>query len=207
MSDQRYLTLLLIGAPGVGKGTQGSMLGRLAGFFHHSSGEVFRGLDPDSTKGREVASYTSKGELVPDDLTIRIWKSAIEKEVTSKRYDPARDIVVLDGIPRNVPQAKFIEQIANILHVVHLVCSDESEMVRRMQHRAREQNRSDDANEDVIRHRFEVYHRETEPLLNHFASENITNVEAVATPAEVLRDVLNCVIPIQNAQFPATNRS
>ncbi len=206
MPDQRYLTLVLIGAPGVGKGTQGGILGQLAGFFHHSSGDVFRSLDPDSPQGREVAQYTSQGELVPDDLTIRIWQTALENEIAEGRYQPDRDIVVLDGIPRNVPQAKFVEQIADVLHVVHLVCSDEDEMVRRMKDRALKQNRPDDADEGVIRHRFEVYHRQTEPLLKHFPAERLTNVEAVATPAEVLRDVLNCVVPIQNEQFPPTVR-
>ena len=168
MSEQRYLTLLLLGAPGVGKGTQGKLLGQLAGFFHHSSGDVFRSLDPDSPQGRKVAQYTDQGELVPDELTIGIWQTAIEQEIAGSRYDPARDIVVLDGIPRNVPQAEFIEQLAEILHVVHLVCSDEGEMVRRMKERAFKQNRTDDADENVIRHRFEVYHRETEPLLKYF---------------------------------------
>lgn len=207
MSDQRYLALLLLGAPGVGKGTQGAILGQLAGFFHHSSGEVFRSLDPDSPQGREVTRYTAQGELVPDDLTIEIWKTAIENEIDAGRYDPGRDIVVLDGIPRDVPQAKYIAQVADILHVVHLVCSDENEMVRRMKDRALKQNRLDDADENVIRHRFEVYHQETEPLLDHFPAGKITRVEAVGTPAEVLRDVLNCVIPIQNERFPRAVRA
>jgi adenylate kinase len=201
MSEQRYPTVVLFGAPGVGKGTQGKILGQLAGFFHHSSGEVFRALDRNSLDGREVAKFASRGELVPDDLTIRIWKSGLESEIAAGRYDPVRSIIILDGIPRNVAQAKILEPHVDVLQVVHLVCSNEDEMVKRMKQRALEQNRADDADENVIRHRFAVYHRETEPLLEFYPHDLVCNVEAIATPAEVLRDVLDCVIPVQNRVF------
>ena len=79
---KRLKTILLFGAPGAGKGTQGKILGRIPGFFHLSSGDMFRALDPNSDLGQRVTSYSSKGELVPDDLTITGFDGVPEASVS-----------------------------------------------------------------------------------------------------------------------------
>ena len=70
----RYQTVLLFGAPGAGKGTQGKILGLVPGFFHLACGDVFRSLDVNSELGKEFLEYSSRGELVPDSLTIEMWR-------------------------------------------------------------------------------------------------------------------------------------
>ena len=106
MSDtQRHKTLLLFGAPGVGKGTQGKMLGSIPGFYHLSSGDIFRALDANSELGRIFHDFSSRGELVPDDVTIAICTAYISKLTTENGYDSGASFLILDGIPRNVNQA------------------------------------------------------------------------------------------------------
>ncbi len=73
VEDKRYRTILLIGKPGSGKGTQGKALGALPGFFHISCGEVFRRLNHKSELGNIFLNYSSQGLLVPDDITVRLW--------------------------------------------------------------------------------------------------------------------------------------
>ena len=73
-AEKRFRCVLLFGPPGVGKGTQGGVLGNIPGFFHLAVGDVFRSIDINSPIGKKVYTYSSKGELVPDELTIEIWK-------------------------------------------------------------------------------------------------------------------------------------
>lgn len=197
MSDHRFRTVLLFGAPGAGKGTQGKVLGQLPGLFHQSCGDVFRSLDMRSPEGKEVYKYSSRGELAPDELTIRIWKKSLNGQIASNRFKPDEDLLILDGIPRNVRQAEIMEdEYIDVLHVVHLVCSDEDAMIDRLKRRAIHENRADDANESVIRHRFEVYRRESQPVLEHYPPEIISQVDSLTIPVEVTRNILNCLLPV-----------
>lgn len=197
MPQTQYPSVLLFGAPGVGKGTQGKILHRIPGFFHIASGDTFRDLDVDSPIGQEVREYTSRGELVPDDLTIRVWKKCLDEQIINSAYRPDSDLLVLDGIPRNVHQAELLREHVDVRRVVYLVVSNENVMVRRIRKRALDQGRDDDADEAVIRHRFEVYRDETKPVLECYSPELICEVDALPTPAEVLRSILDCVIPVQ----------
>ena len=197
MSQERYRTVLFFGAPGVGKGTQGMVLGQLPGFHHLSSGDIFRSLDKESPEGKQAASYMSRGELIPDDLTIRICTNGLQDRIDRGEYKPADDLLILDGIPRNVPQTEILKDTVNILSIVCFVYSDESVMVGRIKNRALQQNRSDDADENVIRRRFEIYREQSEPVLDFYPKELISKIDAVATPAEVLQNVLDVVIPLQ----------
>lgn len=199
--NQRFRSVLLIGPPGVGKGTQGMILGNIPGFFHMSSGDVFRAVDIGSPEGREISTYLSRGQLVPDEVTIRIWRRALEGNILLNHFKPWEDLLILDGIPRTVDQARILKDHVEVMHVVHLVCADEEDMVRRIKRRAIRENRADDVKEEVIRDRFEVYRKETEPVLKCYPPEIISQVESLGSPAEVLRKVLNCVIPSQNLAF------
>ena len=199
--SRRYQTLLLFGPPGVGKGTQGAILGRIPGFFHLSSGDVFRSIDINSAVGKTFLDYSSRGELVPDDITIQLWKRHLDARVVLTNYKPDFDLLILDGIPRNVNQAKLLDDHIQVLKVIHLVCKDEEATVQRIRKRALKQNRIDDGREDVIRRRFEVYHEQTQPVIEHYRREIIAEAEADGSPAEVLRNVLRIVEPVQSAHF------
>lgn len=201
MSTQRFKTVLLFGAPGAGKGTQGKILGKIPGFFHLACGDVFRSLDLSSELGKKFLEYSSRGELVPDDLTIEMWRQNMQAQTVLSLYKPAIDLLILDGIPRSVAQARALEKYLDVLEVIHLVCPDRDEMVRRMRKRALKENRLDDADEKVIRRRFEVYDRETAPVLACYEKEIISDVDAMGSPAEVLQHVLEVVVPVQNRHF------
>jgi adenylate kinase len=201
-ADQRYPALLLFGAPGVGKGTQGAILGHIPGFFHVSMGDIFRALDPDSPEGRQARRHFLRGELVPDELTIRIWKSGLSDRVESGDYRPDREILVLDGIPRNPNQSALLKDTIDVWHVVHLAASDEELMIKRIRGRALAENRPDDADEEIIRRRFEVYHAESEPVLRWYPREQVATVDALGSPAEVLRRLLDVIVPVQNRLWP-----
>jgi adenylate kinase len=197
MVDQRFPTILLFGAPGVGKGTQGAILGRIPGYFHLSCGEVFRSLNIQSPEGREIYEYSSKGMLVPDQLTIRIWRKALEGHIALSHYKPPYEFLILDGIPRNPKQVELMGDVINVVQVIHLVCSDEQAMIDRIKRRAIRENRSDDANEEIIKTRFAVYHRESEPVINCYPKDIVCRVEADRLPAEVLHQILTHLIPMQ----------
>lgn len=201
MSHTRYQTVLLFGAPGAGKGTQGKILGQVPGFYHLSCGEVFRTIDTSSELGRTFLQYSSKGLLVPDDVTVRMWQHNMHARTVLSDYKPRADVLVLDGIPRNVHQAKLLEKHINVLQIIHLVCPDKEQMIKRLRRRALKENRVDDAKEEVIRKRWEVYEKETFPVLKYYPKHLIREVEATGSPARVLQHILESVVPIQETHF------
>ena len=191
----RYPSILLFGPPGVGKGTQGQILGSVPGFFHLATGDMFRSLDKESEIGMEFTRYSSQGLLVPDSLTVRLWRQHVEQLIRRELYDPSKDVLLLDGIPRSEPQAEAMRDHIYPFMVIHLVCENLDEMVRRMKKRATEQGRPDDANESVIRKRFEVFEEQTAPVLACYDESIVENIDALGTPAEVFQRVLNAVVP------------
>lgn len=201
MAEPMYQTVLLFGAPGAGKGTQGKILGQIPGFFHLSCGEMFRSLDIHSELGQIFYEYSSRGELVPDDVTVKMWAENIRAQTILSLYKPHDDLLILDGIPRNVEQARLMEKYIKVLGIVHLVCRDKEAMVKRLRRRALKENRVDDAKEEVIRNRWRVYEQDTEPVLNHYRGNLIHEVDAVGSPASVLQHVLEVVVPIQDTHF------
>lgn len=202
MSD-RYQTILLFGPPGVGKGTQGKIIANIPGFFHSSTGDIFRNLDGNSDVGRLFYTYSSRGELVPDDVTIKIWATNIYANTILGLFKETQDILVLDGMPRNRNQANLLYRYIDVLCVINLVCSDKEALFERMKKRAIKSSRIDDAKDDVIRRRFDVYQAETKPVLDFYDPELIRNIDAMNSPAQVLRDVLAALVPIQNSHFNA----
>ncbi len=202
MSD-RFVSILLFGAPGAGKGTQGKILASVPGMFHHSSGEVFRNLNPKTAPGKTFMEYSSRGELVPDDLTISVWRENLDQQIRDGKFHPNADLLVLDGIPRNSNQAILMDAHIDVHKIIHLGCGDHEALIARLRKRALEENRFDDAKEDVIRRRFEVYTAETRPVLDHYADALIAEIDAMGTPMRVLRDILNILIPVQQEVFGA----
>ena len=201
MAEKKDTAVLLFGPPGAGKGTQGQILGTIPGFFHLSSGDVFRSLEIGSREGKEVYRYISKGQLVPDELTMKIWKKGLLGQIGVTAYKPYEDLLVLDGIPRNTRQAELLEAEVDVRRVVQMFCSDEEQMVHRIKRRAIRENRVDDANEEVIRQRFAVYHEQSKPVLDYYPKDTIFQVDAMRSPAEVLKQILEVLIPVQNELF------
>ena len=189
----RYRTYLLFGAPGSGKGTQGRTLGTIPRFYHCACGDVFRSIDTRSKVGRAFLEHSSKGHLVPDEVTVELWREAIEAAVDAHKFKPDIDILVLDGIPRNVGQAKIMEDLIEVEKVFHLSCPDRDKLFSRLKKRALKDNRLDDANEEVIRRRLSIYETESKPVLTYYPKDLITLIDATEPPAMVLMKILESI--------------
>ncbi len=196
MSDntQTFSCILLFGGPGCGKGTQGVVLGAVPNMVHLSSGDVFRSLDKDSDLGKEFLSYSTKGLLVPDELTVRVVKQHLDKMVESGKLDSDYHTLILDGIPRTKEQVKLIEPFTDIKRVVYLMMEDRDALVQRLAGRAQKANRPDDADPDVIRKRIEVYEAETAPVIDEYNKKIVAKVNADQPPLAVLRDVADSLV-------------
>ena len=187
--------ILIVGAPGSGKGTQGKVLGAIPRFFHCACGDVFRSLDTRTALGQKFVEYSSKGELVPDELTIGLWKVQIDNWIETYHYKPDIDILVLDGIPRNVEQAKIIKNYLEVYTVIHLTCPDRNELSRRMRKRALKENRFDDASDEVISNRIETYEEETRPLIEYY-KDKVVDIDATRQPVEVLGKIIGEIVKL-----------
>lgn len=171
--------ILFLGPPGGGKGTQAQMLTKALGVPHVSSGEMLReAVANDTELGRKAAGYMEAGDLVPDDLVVAM----IEERL---RRDDAMCGYVLDGFPRNLDQARALEGAigADGIDTMLYLDVDEDELVGRLLKRAELEGRRDDT-EETIRHRLEVFHAETEPLVEHYGAvlhkvDGVGKIEAV----------------------------
>lgn len=200
-SAQRYQTVLLFGAPGAGKGTQGKILGQVPGFYHLSCGDVFRSLDMNSKLGKIFREYSTRGELVPDEVTVQMWHTNVHAQTILSMYKPDVDLLVLDGIPRNPAQAVMMKKYVKVLKIIHLVCRDKEKMIERLQRRALKENRADDAKLEVIKRRWEVYEKETYPVLEVYPKEVIAEVDAMGSPSKVFQQILTHLVPVQEEHF------
>ena len=157
------MRLLLIGAPGAGKGTQATLLAERFGIAHISSGDLLRQHVREQTSlGRKIKSYVDNGDLVPDGVVMDMLRKPVVAASEASGY-------VLDGFPRTVEQAKAAFNVAQALGAevqaaVHLDVPRE-ELVRRLLSRGR----GNDDTEAVIEHRLQVYLEKTIPLLEYYA--------------------------------------
>jgi adenylate kinase len=193
----RYKSILLFGAPGSGKGTQGKILGSIPGFYHSATGNIFRSLDLQDEIGRVFWEYARQGKLVPDELTIQLWQQYIKGMELINQFHPSSEILVLDGIPRNLKQAQLLDDTIEVVKVIHLVCADLNKMVERLRRRALKENRFDDASDEVIRKRLEIYERETRPVLSYYPQKKIVRVEATLSQIRVLSRLVELLVPLK----------
>ena len=196
-----YQAVMLVGPPGVGKGTQGKLLAQIPGIFHVSSGDMFRELDINSKCGQIFQEYASVGKLVPDDITIKIWQDYMEAKVRDGIYAPERDLLILDGIPRNIIQAALIDRYITVFKVIFMVCEDREVMFRRIRGRSLKEHRIDDSEEVVVRYRWDLYKRDTEPMIDHYPQELIRIIDADNIASDVLHRILSEIVPIQKDYF------
>lgn len=195
-TEPKKPAILILGAPGSGKGTQGAILGTIPRFFHCACGDVFRSLDTRTPLGQRFVHYSSRGELVPDELTIELWRAQIDNWSQLHIYKPDIDFLILDGIPRNVRQAEIISDYITVHQVFHLSCPDRDELARRMRKRALKENRMDDASDKVIDQRIAIYEAETKPILDYYSKEKTTTIDATQPPVKVIYDIIEGIIAL-----------
>jgi adenylate kinase len=189
----KYRTIMLFGAPGAGKGTQGKILGTIPHYYHCACGDVFRNLSIENQLGRVFLEYSSRGQLVPDEPTVQLWRQNIRSHQQAGRFNPELDTLVLDGIPRNRNQAEMLSDTLDVGAIFYFTCPDRNKLVERLQRRALRDNRLDDANLEVIRDRLETYESETKPLLDYYGSQLVHAIDGTKSPVNVLQDILRVI--------------
>ena len=192
----QYRTILLLGAPGSGKGTQGKILGSIPRLFHLSMGDVFRALDTRTAIGQKFVEYSSRGQLVPDEITMGLLRAHIGHLVGIHSFKPDIDALVLDGVPRNIQQADLMKDMIDVRAVFHLSCPDREQLITRIRKRALKENRFDDANEETIRRRLQTYEAESKPLLDFYGPKIAHTVDALQPPVHVVRDIVGRICSV-----------
>lgn len=166
-------TIVLLGPPGAGKGTQAARISQRLGIPAISTGEIFRAnITEDTELGQLAKSFIDRGEFVPDTVTDPMVRARLAAPDTAPGF-------LLDGYPRTLDQAHalrdMLADLGRALDVVLEIEVDEDEVVARMLRRADELHRADDT-EPVMRHRLEVYHAQTEPMATYYADQDLLEV-------------------------------
>ncbi|NNC81995.1 MAG: adenylate kinase [Flavobacteriales bacterium] len=184
-TEKRMKNIILFGPPGAGKGTQSTRMVKDHDLVHLSTGDIFRTNIKGGTElGNLAKSYMDKGELVPDDVTIRMLEAEVEEHPDAQGF-------IFDGFPRTEAQAValdgFLERKGTTIHKMLALEVPEEELVERLLERGKESGRADDANEEVIRNRIKVYERETAIVADHYreqgkfvAVDGIGSIEAIS---------------------------
>lgn len=166
----RGARLLIVGPPGAGKGTQAKRIGETFGIPDVSTGDIFRFHIKNGTElGLRVKAIVDAGDYVPDSLTNEIVTARLEEEDAANGF-------LLDGYPRTIDQVHYLDALlekkGQPLEAVIRLVADQEEIIARLSKRALEQGRADDT-EEAIRHRQEVYARETAPLVEVFRERGL----------------------------------
>jgi adenylate kinase len=185
-----FPSIAIFGAPGVGKGTLSKFLITAGTLFHLSSGDVFRGLLPDSPAGKLFQSYAGKGLLVPDEATVAICCNYINGLIGTNRYSPAQQYLLLDGLPRTANQVSIFSKYMDVRALIVLDVPDQQVLIKRLQKRALIEGRQDDADEAVLRKRMDVYEAQTKQVVGCYPEHLVYRFNADQRPLEVARDVL-----------------
>ena len=194
--DAPLKAVLIFGPPGSGKGTMGKFLSSAGNHYHLSSGDIFRSLSPESPAGQVYHQYASKGLLLPDEITIKIWYHYVQGLIATNRYFPAQQLILLDGLPRTSHQADLLQKYITVSGIIALEVQDTESLIKRIQRRALIEKRTDDLDASVLKTRMEVYVRDTAKVLDFYPKELISRFNASQNPLEVLRDVLIKLSPL-----------
>jgi adenylate kinase len=181
------LSIVMLGAPGAGKGTQAVRIAETHGIPHISTGEMLRGaIAAGSELGLKVKEIVESGALVPDELIVEVIRERLAQPDAQTGF-------VLDGFPRTIGQAEALDtllaELGRPLEIVLELELEQNTAVERMLGRAAEQGRADDTPE-VIKNRFEVYRRQTEPLSNYYRSKGIlVAIDSAPSMDEVFAEI------------------
>jgi len=183
------MRIVLLGAPGSGKGTQAALLEKQMDIPHISTGVLFRSAVKEETAlGRQIKTIMDCGELVPDDLTLDLLEQRMNQA-------DAADGFILDGYPRNLIQAESLDTLLETLRwplddAVQIEV-DSEEVISRIAKRAAKEGRSDDS-ENVARNRLRVYQERTAPVMDYYAEKGLlTRVMGTGTIEDVLQLILS----------------
>ncbi|MAL64573.1 MAG: adenylate kinase [Candidatus Marinimicrobia bacterium] len=185
------MKLLIMGPPGVGKGTQAKILSKKLNITHLSTGEILRGEIQKNTKIGEVAkSYIDHGNLVPDDLILNIISEKISVQIQNKGY-------LLDGFPRTIPQAtgfdKLLNKINHNLDFAINLTANEDELIKRILERGKFSGRSDES-VDIVKKRQKIYWAQTAPLIKYYQYKNILkNINGIGEVEEITKSILEVI--------------
>ena len=191
--DSSSEAFIFLGAPGCGKGTQGQILGAIPRFYHFSMGDAFRSMDTRTPIGQEFIAHSRRGELVPDELTIRYFKKQVDARADLHMFKPDIDILILDGIPRSIEQARILEEHIEVLQLFHLSCPNREELITRIRKRSLKEGRMDDASDEIIQRRIRAYEESTRELIDHYADRR-SAISAAQAPVKVTRDILSVIV-------------
>ena len=201
----RFKTFLVFGPNGIGKGTNAKAVGTLPGYLHFSTGDMFRSLVTRVKDGSaselelRIDKIMKSGALVDDETTVKLARENLETEVRQERFNPETDYLLLDGLPRNVEQAKMIEPFIEVLGVLHIT-ADRQVAIERITGRARLEGRKDDQDAEAVGRRLDIFYENAAKILAYYdknfdgrmdySSEIIHYINADQRPTKVLRDVL-----------------
>jgi len=193
--------MLTIGPPGSGKGTQAERISELLGVVAISTGDIFRANVKDGTPlGIEAKKHMDNGDFVPDRVANKMVRDRLSESDVEKGF-------LLDGYPRTTAQVDYLDAILakgeEKLDVVLQLTADDEELVHRLLGRATETGRSD-VNESVIRHRLDLYHEQTEPVVAKYAERGILiQVDAVGPIDQVTNRLTAAISDLASACFMA----
>lgn len=178
------ISIVLFGKPGAGKGTQAEFLKEKYNLSHISTGDVFRyNIKNETPLGKEAQVYISKGELVPDEITINMLKQEVEKNNDKAGY-------LFDGFPRTIDQAialdEYLKSVGLSITATIALEADDEVLVARILERGKTSGRVDDQDENKIRTRYKEYNEKTAPLIDYYTKQNkYYSVDGIGTIEEV----------------------
>ncbi|MCZ8089139.1 adenylate kinase [Flavobacterium sp.] len=182
------INIVLFGKPGAGKGTQAQFLKEKYNLTHLSTGDIFRyNIKNNTDLGQLAKTFMDKGDLVPDEVTIQMLQSEVDKNPHSAGF-------LFDGFPRTLAQAaaldKFLESKGQNITATVALEADDDILVARLLERGKTSGRPDDQDEEKIRNRYQEYNEKTAPLMDYYkGQQKFYAVDGIGTIEEVTKRV------------------